>query len=99
MEVFIVFWIICGGIAGYIASERGGDPVGGFMAGALLGPLGIVVACFMGTDKERERKKVAIGESKKCPRCAELVKRDALVCKHCGHEFAAPDPEPVEYRG
>jgi len=25
---------------------------------------------------------------KKCPRCAESIKKDALVCKHCGHEFS-----------
>lgn len=25
--------------------------------------------------------------SKKCPACAEDVKVEALICKHCGHEF------------
>lgn len=29
---------------------------------------------------------------KTCPRCAEDVKRAALVCRFCGHEF---DPEEV----
>jgi hypothetical protein len=24
---------------------------------------------------------------KTCPRCAEIVKAQAAVCKHCGHEF------------
>ncbi|HEU0098718.1 MAG TPA: hypothetical protein VFQ67_08065 [Allosphingosinicella sp.] len=28
-------------------------------------------------------------DEKICPRCAEAVKKEALVCKHCGHEFAA----------
>lgn len=27
-------------------------------------------------------------DEKTCPRCAETVKAAALVCKHCGHEFA-----------
>ena len=27
--------------------------------------------------------------TKKCPDCAELVKRDAAVCKHCGYTFKA----------
>lgn len=31
---------------------------------------------------------MAISEVK-CPRCAEMVKADAKVCKHCGHEFSA----------
>lgn len=28
---------------------------------------------------------------KKCPRCAEVIKFDAHVCRHCGHEFTAED--------
>ena len=28
-------------------------------------------------------------DEKKCPRCAETVKAEARVCKHCGHEFGA----------
>lgn len=24
---------------------------------------------------------------KKCPKCAEGVKLDAMICKHCGHSF------------
>jgi len=30
-----------------------------------------------------------LGRSKKCPDCAELVRADARVCKHCGHRFAS----------
>jgi hypothetical protein len=29
---------------------------------------------------------------KKCPFCAELVQRDAKVCKHCGRDFAPTSP-------
>jgi hypothetical protein len=32
-------------------------------------------------------------DDKACPRCAEHIKLDASVCKHCGHEFS---PEEVE---
>lgn len=28
-------------------------------------------------------------DEKICPRCAELVKSGAQVCKHCGHDFVA----------
>lgn len=32
-------------------------------------------------------------DEKKCPRCAEVVKLDALVCRHCGYQF---DPAEVK---
>lgn len=85
----IAFWLICGGIAAWIVKERGGDAVNGFLVGLLLGPLGFVAAFFMGNERQVEANKVAAGVFKKCPRCAELVKPDALVCKHCAHEFEA----------
>ncbi|AOT26231.1 zinc ribbon domain-containing protein [Vibrio anguillarum] len=28
-------------------------------------------------------------DEKKCPDCAELIKEEAIKCKHCGHEFKA----------
>jgi hypothetical protein len=31
--------------------------------------------------------------AKKCPRCAEEIKLDAVACRHCGHEF---DPAQVQ---
>lgn len=86
--VFVIFWIICGGIAAMIASSKGGSGVLGFFVGVLLGPFGIIAAFFMGSEKQVEANRIATGDSKKCPRCAELVKADALVCKHCGNEFS-----------
>lgn len=28
---------------------------------------------------------------KKCPKCAEVIKKEAVVCKHCGHQFSATE--------
>lgn len=30
-------------------------------------------------------------DEKKCPQCAEVIKKDARVCKHCGHQFSDAD--------
>jgi predicted amidophosphoribosyltransferase len=30
---------------------------------------------------------------KKCPDCAEYIKLEAQVCKHCGHEFSEDEVE------
>jgi hypothetical protein len=86
---FVIIWIICGGIAAMIASSKGGSGAIGFLVGVLLGPFGIIAAFFMGDEKKLQERQITTGDSKKCPRCAELVKPDALVCKHCGNEFAS----------
>lgn len=84
---FIIFWIICGVVAAAIAANKGGNGGLGFLVGALLGPLGIIIALFMGSEAGKVERQVADGHMKKCPRCAEAVLPDAKVCKHCGHEF------------
>lgn len=34
-------------------------------------------------------------EMKKCPQCAELVKRETRICPFCGYEFY-PKPKTIE---
>jgi uncharacterized membrane protein YhaH (DUF805 family)/ribosomal protein L32 len=34
-------------------------------------------------------------EMKKCPHCAEIVKREVRICPHCGYEFY-PKPKTIE---
>ncbi len=33
---------------------------------------------------------------KKCPKCAEFVKEEALICKHCGSDVTSIDVSPIE---
>lgn len=58
--------------------------------------------CFLA---ERLRNVLPVTEvdhdTKVCPRCAEHIKRDALVCRFCGYDYAAavapPPPSPQHY--
>lgn len=60
---------------------------------AFLSPvMGFIVALTTATS---ERQAVVHGESgeyKKCPFCAEAIRREAVKCKHCGSDV----PPPVE---
>jgi uncharacterized membrane protein len=83
----LIFWVLCGAIAAAIASSKGGSGVAAFFVGLLLGPIGIVIACFMGDSQRRAEMDAAQGSRKKCPQCAEYVMAEARVCRFCGHNF------------
>lgn len=47
-----------------------------FFFSLFLSPIvGLILLLIFGSD------------GKKCPKCAEVVKPDALICKHCSHAF------------
>ena len=85
----IVFWMICGSIAAVIAESKGGDRGLWVVIGFLLGPFGIFASFFVGSDEARDRIRVVNGKAKRCPMCAETVLAEAVICKHCGHDFYA----------
>lgn len=80
-------WTIIGALVGYAAASRKGfNVVGGILGGAVLGllsPLLFLVSGITRADIDR----------KKCPYCAEFIKGEAKVCKHCGKE--QPEPAPA----
>lgn len=71
----LLFLFCCGVIAGMIGASKD-DALGGFLFGFFLGPFGVIFALL------------AKGNRVKCPHCAELVRREAAVCKHCSREFS-----------
>jgi hypothetical protein len=48
-----------------------------------LGPVGIVAALMV-----PDKRPVAAPQWKRCPFCAETIRREAMVCKHCGRDLA-----------
>jgi len=87
MELFVI-WLICGVVSAIVATNKGRSGCGWFATGVLLGPLGFILALVVPKNEPRvEQRSIRSGESKKCPFCAELVKREALVCKHCGRDL------------
>ncbi|WP_420386241.1 zinc ribbon domain-containing protein [Roseivirga sp.] len=80
MGAYLILWFICGVVASLITRSRGRSEIGGFFLGALLGPLGIIVALVVPKDPSK------LGYTE-CPYCAEYIKPNARVCKHCGRDL------------
>lgn len=91
----VAMWLFFGFIGALIFRHKGKKEANGFLLGFLLGPIGVLIALFSNAtsieiakqEKEMEEEQIKSGELKKCPFCAELVKTEAKVCKHCGRDL------------
>jgi hypothetical protein len=89
MEIFL-FWIGFAVVVGVIAGNRGRSGFGWFLLACIISPLlAAILVLALGTPKVDP---AGDGQHKKCPACAEWVKREALKCKHCGEVFHTATP-------
>lgn len=82
----LLSWALLGGLLGLVAAQRRGfsESVGA-LAGVLLGPLAFLMFFVSGVTR------ADVGR-RKCPHCAEWIKGEAKVCKHCGRDVPAAAP-------
>jgi hypothetical protein len=79
---FLIIWLLFGLVAMIIASSKERDGCGWFLLGCLFGPFSLVVAALPPLKKDPNAPDPATHG--KCPECAEVVLKEARVCKHCG---------------
>ena len=92
VALVILVWLVGSfGVAGWASHVRGHTWVGTLLVGIFLSPLIAWLGVLgSGTDYGAlERRAIRSGRMKRCNDCAELVKADAHVCRHCGHRFSS----------
>jgi hypothetical protein len=72
-----------GFIPSMIAKKKGRDPILWWLYGTVLFIIALPHALIMSPLESKDLRK--------CPCCAEFIKREALVCKHCGQKIPSSE--------
>lgn len=89
----LIFWLGLAIAIGIWASKRGRW----FVLAALFSPLlaGLFLVASRNLAIEHAAQE-SIAHTKQCPRCAERVQKEALICRFCGYEFEGHQAGPPE---
>lgn len=94
MELFL-FWLMAAVVCSIIASTKGRSAFGFFIYGFLLAPIAFIHVIFASPGHRHAEKQALSDGGRKCPRCAEIIKQEALVCRFCGLDI----PQPTRHSG
>ncbi|MDE9483935.1 zinc ribbon domain-containing protein [Xenorhabdus bovienii] len=90
LGLFLILAAVLGLLPAKIAANKGRSFGAWWLYGFLLFLIAFIHALALESDQEAiEKKKMDSGEMTKCPFCAETIKSEAFVCKHCNKEIPA----------
>ena len=95
---WLILWVGLSFIAAIIAANKGRSGMGFFLLAILLSPLVGILAALVAKPNtiSTEEQLIANGEARRCPFCAEMVRPEASVCKHCGRSLQTGAGSPTE---
>ena len=94
--VGVIAGLLCGALTASIAGRKGYSRPFWFLMGFLLFALALPAALFVKPNEAGMGKELARQGLKKCPACAEVIKREAAKCRHCGTQLRRPRPATTE---
>jgi hypothetical protein len=80
-SIYILFSLWVASLIAKMAWKKGRSWNAFFALSLFFPVIAWIVAAVVSTDQA-----TVMSGTKKCPKCAEFIKQEAILCKHCGHE-------------
>ena len=91
---YLIFWLLFGVTAAIIANSKGRSGFRWFCVGALFGPFSLMIAAL--PSLKQPPGSPTPETHVLCPDCAEFIRTEARVCKHCGCKISQPEAGCIE---
>jgi hypothetical protein len=90
--------LILGCIPGAIAQSKGHSFAGWWIFGALLFIVALPMSLMLSPKRDEYADQINAlafaAAHRKCPSCAEMVKREAVICRFCGRDLPVAPAKP-----
>jgi hypothetical protein len=82
LVVFLAIWFWLASTCSNVARKKGRSSFGWYCIGLISGPVGLMLALIVNPTPGFH-----VPEERPCPYCAESVRFEAIVCKHCHRDI------------
>lgn len=92
-----IFWLILVIATGALAASKNRSVAVWLLLAVLVAPAVIIILAVLPAADVEDPARPRVSQTKACPFCAERIKPEAKVCKHCGRDLPKPSklrPDP-----